>query len=472
MNPLLSPLPSGYAELDELLKKWALGISGELEPPDESAVQRLRRELAELRAQGRVTLPKSLWRQLPYAWFMDDAAPLDELYPDWADRYWQVLLPTALRRGRFTVRRWISPAITMYCHGFKRADQSFARYARQLDALIGRHVDLEKSIFRQWRDQFRFFSPEQVCRQFPEQLLKRTEPIRMTVEQWGLPDGLLDSRLGSAVFEGALQQTEADLRQMPLVRERLLAWADSLTVPVAHGPHAVSVAHAVLMPWQQTNPTPELRKFLMNWLLERYGDPRLGQARVTWAGVSESAQQVMLRWLAGDSLVAFLKVLERTGDDIFEFRKRFWTAYFDRNYIEDAWLVLGKDAVREYRRLYPDQAKHRRFGVFERGGGVKANQSALLMRMGKLVFAEWSHDGALRAYNRDDPPPNHPRLYRWSYHADELRFDSMDFHPYTYNQKPYLVHSHSERGTWQTKAHDFICRHLGDVKLSPSDYLG
>lgn len=92
-------------------------------------------------------------------------------------------------------------------------------------------------------------------------------------------------------------------------------------------------------------------------------------------------------------------------------------------------------------------------------GAAAPDQSVLLLRIGHLVFTEWSHNGALRAYHEDEP--GGPRLYLSYYDADKLRgLSSMDFH-YGANANPELRHMNSSGGTWQRKARDFIQRHTG-----------
>jgi hypothetical protein len=65
----------------------------------------------------------------------------------------------------------------------------------------------------------------------------------------------------------------------------------------------------------------------------------------------------------------------------------------------------------------------------------------------------------LRAYKESDK--NTPKLYRKTYHGTDLRnAQSIDFHD-GMNLNPGLVHSHSDKGTWQRKARDFIKSNTG-----------
>jgi len=171
-----------------------------------------------------------------------------------------------------------------------------------------------------------------------------------------------------------------------------------------------------------------------------------------------------MRWLAGDSLRSFMRILERTADDIWHYRQKFWMAYYDAGYVEDAWLVLGPDAKKVIGDVSSDLAM--RYGVLD--GGTASNQSVLLLRIGDLIFTEWSHNGSLRAYREGSAGA--PTFYRTRYHAYDLRTHaSMDFH-FGQNQNPELRHVHSHSGSWQRKARDFISR-FTNVYLGDRDIL-
>jgi hypothetical protein len=86
------------------------------------------------------------------------------------------------------------------------------------------------------------------------------------------------------------------------------------------------------------------------------------------------------------------------------------------------------------------------------------SQSVLLIRIGPMIFCEWSHDGRLRAQRIDGPGA--PVMYRSFYEADTLRFHSLDFNN-DQTQDPGLVHFSSQSGGWQARARAFIRLHTG-----------
>jgi hypothetical protein len=276
------------------------------------------------------------------------------------------------------------------------------------------------------------------------------------------------TKLGEAAFSEALKAPPEELRKEFIV-ERLLQWSRKLPARVGNTEHAVAFANAVLTPWVATNPSEQLRAVLMQYFATEqagYGDPRLpGPRAYRWSYVSPQARGVLLRWLVGDTLRAFVEVLNRTADSIWRYRERFWMAYHEQGHIDEAWLVLGKSAAAYARRVSFAKAGFL-FGRLE--GGAAANQSVLLMKIGGHVFAEWSHNGSLRAYHEGGTDT--PALYEPSYSGIDLRqARSLDFHSGD-NDNPELRHVHSQNGHWQRKARDFIRRNTG-LRMDDADIL-
>jgi hypothetical protein len=190
-----------------------------------------------------------------------------------------------------------------------------------------------------------------------------------------------------------------------------------------------------------------------------------GSRNFQWRGVDQAAVNLLLNWLTGDTLRAFMRILEQTADDIWRYRRTFWMAFYEAGYVEEAWLALGTDAARLAERL-KGEARGVGYGRLE--VGIQPNHSVLLLRIGSLVFSEWSHNGSLRAFRVNDRGA--PTLYQKTYNGRELRDAvSLDFHNGE-NERPQLTHAASDRGTWQRKARDFIKRQTG-VFLRDGDIL-
>jgi hypothetical protein len=246
-----------------------------------------------------------------------------------------------------------------------------------------------------------------------------------------------------------------------------LQWAGRLSTSIASTENSVLFADTMLLPWKDRHVSDEIRRALLDFFLTHYGDPRTGGNRYgKWMGVSDTAIAIVLRWLAGDTLRAFIKVLQRTADEIWQYREKFWMAYYEAGYIDEVWLALGRDArvkARDIQRL----EGQRRYGALD-GSGVQREHSVLLLKIGGLVFTEWSHNGSLRALSEDDPRA--PQLYLTSYDGEDIRdAGSLDFHDGRLQRRA-LSHHGSPHGAWQRLARDFIFKNTG-IHLSDSKIL-
>jgi hypothetical protein len=82
-----------------------------------------------------------------------------------------------------------------------------------------------------------------------------------------------------------------------------------------------------------------------------------------------------------------------------------------------------------------------------------------MLRMGHILFCDWSHQGRLRAIPMSNKQA--PKLYAHAYELFQLRFPT----PLDFNQglldDPGLLHQGSDLGQWQDTARDFISTQLG-----------
>jgi hypothetical protein len=246
----------------------------------------------------------------------------------------------------------------------------------------------------------------------------------------------------------------------------LVGWAVNESDQFRYPASRVKLAEALLLPWRQTMPAEPLQNRIIAFLLKHYGDPRIGKN--LWQGVSLEAQQVFNKWIAGKTLDLFFRILKRTADSIWEYRQKFWTAYYRAGYLDEVWLALGPDATTALRTL--DDTKSLKAAKLL---DCLKNQSVLLIRIGPMIFCEWSHDGRLRAQRID--ARGAPVMYRSYYEAEALRFQSLDFND-GQTQDPGLVHFSSQKGGWQARARALICSFItspqAGAPTSPVPTLG
>lgn len=218
--------------------------------------------------------------------------------------------------------------------------------------------------------------------------------------------------------------------------------------PLIAGPFA----EALLLPFQDRDPAPELKDYITRVLLAVLRDPRLHP----WPQVHERAKQVFIRWLIGETIEEFFRLIDRSAEPKWVYRRKFWMAYYRRGYISDVWVVLGPEARDEAQRM--GQTLRLPSGSYGMLSGANRRQSALLLRIGSLTIMEWSHDGACRIW-RD--PRLAPPLYQRVYDREDLMNRNYD--------KRILHHSSQDYG-WQRKLADYIRDQTG-ITVTSRDYM-
>jgi hypothetical protein len=163
----------------------------------------------------------------------------------------------------------------------------------------------------------------------------------------------------------------------------------------------------------------------------------------------------MIRWLAHATLEQFLKVVDRVAaKHQWDYRRAFWGAYIEKKFVANAWVAFGSSGAHEATKISNQTGDQlmRRFATL---GGAAADQAVLLLRIGDLTIADWSHNGKLRIWRRG---AGAPELNLKSYLAPDLRLDS-DFE---------LVHLPPDG--WQQRTEAYIRRHTG-IQISEREYM-
>lgn len=434
-------------------------------PPDMRTIgERLRVLYDDARFRSYENLPRRAIRELPYAYWVDGRAVLSAEHPDLVRLYWVDHLRKAISADPRRAKRWLRPLFFTFCSQFSQTDSEFLVYAEKLVEVIAECMGSYADQLRQLHYRRSFFDPVVAPSRLAVDWLDSPMSLdRSLIEDFLWPE-FLDTTMGLSAFDTLLGLSENRLGTA-VATSRVLDWAMRLSAPVVKSDARVRFADAVLGAWSRQSPPDEIRSALIRFFVGQYGDPRLeGYRNNQWRGVSEGAVNVLMRCLAGDTLSGFIGVLERTADVIWQYRKKFWMAYYDAGHVHEAWLALGSDAHDHAQAL-----KARQQGIgYGRLTGAKLNQSVLLLKIGDLVFTEWSHDGSLRAYR--DGAQGAPQLYQSEYAGNLLRWwRSLDFHR-GMNMNPELEHRGSVNGTWQRKARDFIRFHTG-VHMNDWDVL-
>ena len=461
---MFAELPTGFPKLDlaiQNLRKVAIE-----QPPDiRSLAIRLRTQYRAARASAYARLMLSSIRKMPFAYFVNGEKCLPHAEPDLVQRYWSQELPGALahqRRGK----RWFAPLFFTYCQNFDLKSQEFIEFAgNTLSKLKFDSADPFVKRMQQLQSERSFFYPDKVGAQLAASLLHPKVSFDQLLEENFLWPEFINTSLGRHTFISALALDYQLLSSEPAI-DRLLAWSRSGSQ--ARYPEArAQLADALLTPWARKTPPDSVKSKLLNYFIEHYHDPRSSRRKPGphWQGVSKAAIDVICKWLAGDTLRGFMRILKDTADPIWIYRQKFWMAYYDAGHIEEAWLVLGDRAARRAQQMFNNQPSMT-FGRLT--GGAEAEQSVLLLKFGGLVFTEWSHNGSLRAVH--DDANDAPHLYEKFYHGADLRnVVSLDFHRGEL-QNPQLTHAGSSNGYWQRKARDFI-RRQSNIYIADRDII-
>lgn len=452
---MFHPLPTSMPMLEDVVRHLD-GMIILPPPPILDIGLKLRKVFSRERENNYSGVTRSDLRKLPYAYWVDGHGVLADTDPVLVNKYWETILPEALSGNPRRAKRWLLPLFYTYCERFIRVDDEFSRYSKKLlnalDSSSGPFADNLKKLQNSYSFFDPTFAPNKLAAMF---FLGRESSIDELLQSYHLWPGFVSSNLGTEILKSALRFSVPD-RSAENTISRMMEWTRKCSAPVAKTAVRIDFANALLKHWMGNTPDKKVKNLLIKYFLEEYQDPRHPLHRqYQWAGVSEQALAVFLNWLTGDTLQAFMKLLQRTADDIWEYRQKFWMAYYNNGYIDEAWIALGLDAQYQASQLrLRDSEIGMGYGRLE--GASSTNQSVLILKIGDLIFTEWSHNGSLRAYHESNRFA--PKLYRKTYSATDLRAAvSLDFHNGV-NVRPELTHAHSDLGSWQRKARDFIRR--------------
>ncbi|MGQ7793038.1 EH signature domain-containing protein [Faunimonas sp. B44] len=230
------------------------------------------------------------------------------------------------------------------------------------------------------------------------------------------------------------------------------------------------VADALLIPFGNTMPDKILRDRFLGLLISLFGDPRINDPRLPhrrWVRMPD-AEAIVRRWLTEQSLRQFLDIVDRVAvERMWKYRRAFWEAVYHAGLVEEAWVVFDTYGVEEARRAFGRAAS---FGQFQGGGRkqVQKGHAVLLLRVGRGVVADWSHNGKCNIWN-DASERGAPVLYRKYYTSSEFLHvwdsgDAIDRSTFS------TAHMGPETYSWQRKVAAKLHNMTG-VRISPSSYV-
>ena len=356
----------------------------------------------------------------------------------------------------------VTGLIRYYLWHFEPARPGFRKIAAFL-------ANLSAELHARWIElhrRFRLFTPDLAPGRLAEAVMAAEKPPRDYLSGIGLSGPLASSELLGHAFvracDGIVMTAMGDgTPSLPAgYAQRLVAWSHKGGEFLYAGmPRArPALADALLLPWTSRAPTPEQRDFIKRALLALLKEPRTNP--VAWVDVSSAAQSVMCLWLAKLSLDQFLEVVDETVQihhtRMWSSRRKFWSAYYERGFIQEAWVVFGRRgaAIARHTAGTRERADIVSFGTFLGDPASDQRQAVLIMKIGTLVVADWSHNGCCHVWLAENEKA--PRLFQREYYRSDLIMDS-DF------EKPHIR-------DWQSDIHDFIRLHTG-LWMPGDDYL-
>lgn len=441
----LGPAPPERPRLAALEQRFAeqYGV-GEVKPPpdlDEIA-ERLR---AALRGGGAQAIARRDLRYAPQCIWGGFAPFADK------PELLKALLDRIVAAGRRALTRTLA-AVYFRMYAAKRPGLDLVADAlrRLMSPEIGTLYDLHR--------EYQVFDPGSGAEAVSVACLSSGEEPYGFLSKFGFGPQSIIEGFGAAVFVNGMRRIEEDLARAP--REGLVSQA----VQWVEGPGAQSyatanktLANALLLPFAKQEPPEDLKTTILDALLDRIGDPRTRSQN--WTAMPEAAQ-VARRWLTRLALRQFLEIVDDVAyKQQWEFRRAFWMAFYEKGFIEEAWVAFGATGRQRALREFGKNTGVARLEASWKP--VEAGHAVLLMRIAGLTVCDWSHNG--RCIIWPNGSPTAPKLYKPMYRSGDL---APRVAPDGGMEQ---THSSPSTYSWQRNVADFLRRKAG-VNITDRDF--
>lgn len=372
----------------------------------------------------------------PKQWIASDTA-LSKAYRDWLEAH-----------GR--PRHLVSTVIVFLIH-YDVTDPTHEHWRKYLAGALRRSASGSLSRWHERVEEFSFCKMDGPLKT-ARTMHTSSEPINALLDRSGL-SGLAGAgnylrevlreylRLAGAGLANSRTQ-EARLERM---RDLCRTDDDSLRFPEMRA----EVADAFLLPFVGNEPPMAVQEWIQAFLLRHLGHPISLESN--WQRVNKRARQMFDRWLVGETLRTFFKLIENSAlDRHWKYRKKFWLAFHDAGYIDKAWVILSNQAQESEPALARKYAGH--FGV------ISDSRSAIIFQVRGYTVVEWSHSGKYHVWKSSSTPGTPEMgLDRYSSRSLTSKSDHCD------------SHHGSPQGRWQCKLHAYLRRELS-VDVSEDDF--
>lgn len=308
-------------------------------------------------------------------------------------------------------------------------------------------------------EKYRLFSPDDAPRLIAAKCLEPGNNALDVLESLGMGGSRSSGGMAAQAWLCATKRVENMLAHRAVnhrIIDTVLEWSaagDELRYPTRRS----AIATALLLPWTNQSVPSDLKEKISAFLIQYLKDPRLPKNAKEWVGVPDDVIAILRRWLTGVALDQFFEVVDQIAQErMWRYRRAFWLAYYKADVVDDAWVLFGPQAQYYARRAFENTQS---YGWLEKGYQIQPDQSVLLMKIGKLTIADWSHNGKCHIWL--DGNKAAPKLYYPHYNRNDVVQGS---------DNGGQVHHGSEYGTWQRKVEHFIQGHTG-ISLSQRNYM-
>nr|WP_321483120.1 EH signature domain-containing protein [uncultured Cohaesibacter sp.] len=209
----------------------------------------------------------------------------------------------------------------------------------------------------------------------------------------------------------------------------LILWLSPSKDQILSGDPAQLTLDKLLSPWLRQDPETSFKDNLIREVLRLYGDPRKDHQEI-WQRVSTPSRGVIMRWLAGKSMEAFMAIVSEIEDGhMWEPRRVFWMALHEQGYVDEAWVALppGGEKIAQRKAAQSGDQSYLGFGR-QIAKGNRKNTSLLIMKIGEKIVVEGSHNYRVHIFRPQ--MTNRPELYQTDYNAEAMTLPNH--HPDTY----------------------------------------
>lgn len=274
-------------------------------------------------------------------------------------------------------------------------------------------------------------------------LLSTSTDIPQSLAELGISEVISRCAFVAAAYERSCRNVVEKTGDPTAAVQQIFTWATSGSDKrsEAFPTKTAATVDALLLPWQRSRiaPPPALQTRIKDFLVASLGDPRFRHSSARWTTLSEEARTVLKHWLNIASVTQFFDIVDDTMADppskrMWKYRRAFWTAYLEE--VSDAWVVFGTSGAamaRDAARRSNDSSLSQ-FGRFG-SSGASGSQAVLILSIGNLRIAEWSHSGKCRMWTGNERAP---APYEKSYSVYALR-----------NAPWEESHTGAEQGNWQ-----------------------